>query len=110
MISINGKEEQYLESRYRKIQQIAQDHKVTQLVGHRGAQRDYQSAAALPGGKEHFGYRDGISDTCVTGCGQDAIGAGKPTGGDPRKPQGWAPLAPGEVVLGHPYESYAYPE
>ncbi len=113
MISINGKEEQYLESRYRKIQQIAQDHKVTQLVGHRGAQSDYQSAAALPGSKEHFGYRDGISDTCVTGCGQDsadAIGAGKPTGGDPRKPEGWAPLEAGEFILGHPDESCAYPE
>src|SRR5215470_14333014 len=113
MISINGKDENHLESRYRKIQQIAEAHKVTQLVGHRGPQSDYQAAAALPGGTEHFGYRDGISDTCVEGCGAtlaDAIGSGKPTGGDPRKPEGWAPLAAGEFILGHPDESLAYPE
>ncbi len=113
MISINGKEEDSLERRYREIQQIAQDHKVMQLVGHRGPQSDYQSAAALPGGTEHFGYRDGISDTCVKGCSgdlTDAIGAGKPTGGNPTKPEGWAPLEAGEFILGHPDESYAYPE
>ena len=91
---------------------------VAQLAGHRGAGRDdlpYQPAAALVGqsDKEHFGFSDGISGTYFKGCGEDpnlVIGGGKPTGKDPRKLEGWAPLEAGEFIFGHPDESCAYPE
>src|ERR1700694_4662756 len=126
MVTIDGKEEADLESRYQEILHIlAANHGVTQLVGHRGPGSDtlpYQPASVIlptkdnlgfPGGKEHFGYNDGISTTFFEGCGEDknlVIGGGKPTGGDPRTAAGWAPLAAGEFILGHPDEAYEYPE
>jgi len=126
MVTIDGKEEKDLDSRYQEIQRIlAANPGVSQLVGHRGAGGDnlpYQPAAALlstkdnlgyPGGKEHFGYSEGITTTFFEGCGEDpnlVIGGGKPTGGDPRTPAGWAPLAAGEFILGHPDEAFEYPE
>ena len=126
MVTIDGKEEKDLDSRYQEIQRIlAANPGVSQLVGHRGPGGDllpYQPAAAIlptkdnlgcPGGKEHFGYSDGITTTFFEGCGEDpnlVIGGGKPTGGDPRTPAGWAPLAAGEFILGHPDEACEYPE
>jgi deferrochelatase/peroxidase EfeB len=126
MVTIDGKEEKDLEGRYQEVQKIlAANPGVSQLSGHRGAGVDnlpYQPAAALPrndedlgypGGKEHFGYNDGISTTFFAGCGENenfVIGGGKPTGGDPRTPAGWAPLAAGEFILGHPDEASEYPE
>ena len=90
---------------------------VTQLTGHRGPggvqDLPYQPAVANPGGKEHFGYADGISSSYFEGCGENPrymIGGGKPTGEDPRTAAGWAPLAAGEFLFGHPDESCAYPE
>jgi deferrochelatase/peroxidase EfeB len=126
IITIDGKEEKDLEGRYQEIQQILAAHPgVRQLVGHRGEAGDnlpFQPASVLPprkealgwpGGQEHFGYSDGISTTFFAGCGEDpnlVVGGGKPTGGDPRTPAGWAPLATGEFVLGHPDEAGEYPE
>jgi deferrochelatase/peroxidase EfeB len=126
IITIDGKEETDLETRYLEIKAILAKYSgVKQLVGHRGpgvVAMDYQPAAALiptpatmgyPGGKEHFGYNDGISTTFFEGCGDEprmVIGGGKPTGGDPRTEAGWAPLATGEFVLGHPDEACEYPE
>jgi deferrochelatase/peroxidase EfeB len=126
IVTIDGKEENDLDGRYQEILRIlAANPGVKQLVGHRGAGSDnlpYQSAAALlpttenrgyPGGKEHFGYSDGISATFFDGCGEDpnsVIGGGKPTGQDARTPAGWAPLATGEFILGHPDEAFEYPE
>jgi len=126
IVIIDGKEEQDLENRYQEIQRIlAANPGVSQLVGHRGAGVDnlpYQPASGLPpspetlgypGGKEHFGYSDGISTSYFEGCGEDpilVIGGGKPTGQDPHTAAGWAPLAAGEFVLGHPDEAFEYPE
>ncbi len=88
-----------------------------QLIGHRGPDGadnlPYQSAIADNGGKEHFGYSDGISSPYFEGCGENKryiVGGGKPTGGDPRTADGWAPLAAGEFIFGHADESGAYPE
>ena len=117
MIGINGKEDHVLEKSYQKILQILSDNGgVRQLEGHRGPNGTllpYQPAVAIPGGKEHFGYSDGISNTFFKGCGESprhVIGGGKPTGGDPRTIDGWAPLETGEFLLGHPDESFEYPE
>ena len=115
LVGINGKDDKDLENSYAAIVQIAASGGVTQLEGHRGpngAILPYQPAVALDGGKEHFGYSDGISNTYFNGCGEDpkyVIGGGKPTGGDPRTVAGWAPLAAGEFLLGHADESCEYP-
>jgi deferrochelatase/peroxidase EfeB len=118
LIGINGKNPDDLESIYQRIGEILhQTGGVTQLAGHRGPNGvedlPYQHAAAIPSGKEHFGYSDGISNAYFEGCGENPrymIGGGKPTGLDPRAAIGWAPLAAGEFVLGHADESMAYPE
>ena len=127
LISINAKNDDILERRYQDVQRIlakaiatGNDVKgagVTQLTGHRGAGADnlpYQPAAALArSDKEHFGYSDGISGTFFRDCGEDpmlVVGGGKPTGKDPRTIEGWAPLEPGEFILGHADESGTYPE
>ena len=117
LIGINGKDDRDLENCYAAIVQIAASSGgVTQLTGHRGPNGTllpYQPAVALAGGKEHFGYSDGISSTYFKGCGEDprfVIGGGKPTGGDPRTMAGWAPLEAGEFILGHPDESCEYPQ
>lgn len=124
MVTIDGKKEKDLEDRYQEIQRIlTANPQVRQLTGHRGPGNGlYQAAAAIlptkdnlgfPGGKEHFGYSDGITTTFFEGCGEDknlVIGGGKPTGKDARTAAGWAPLAAGEFILGHPDEACEYPE
>jgi deferrochelatase/peroxidase EfeB len=126
IVTIDGKKESDLEARYQEILQLLKDKPgVSLLTGHRGPGHDdlpYQSASVLtpspeimgyPGGKEHFGYSDAISTVYFEGCGDDpirVIGGGKPTGQDPRTAAGWAPLATGEFILGHPDEATEYPE
>jgi Dyp-type peroxidase family len=54
-----------------------------------------QEGGVLPGGVEHFGYRDGI--------GEPPIGwAGHPGDGVPQRDGTWSALAPGEFLLGLP--------
>jgi hypothetical protein len=126
MVTIDGRDKTDLDGRYQEVQGIlAANPGVMQLEGHRSPTGDsmpFQPAAALvpkeenrgyPGGKEHFGYSDGISTTFFEGCGDDenlVIGGGKPTGGNARTRAGWAPLATGEFILGYPDEAFEYPE
>ena len=127
LVSISARNDTVAESQYQELgrilsQTIARFPEVkrpgvVQLTGHRGPGAEmlpYQPAAALQlAGKEHFGYSDGISGTFFRDCGEDprlVIGAGKPTGKDPRTIEGWAPLEPGEFIFGHEDESGAYPE
>lgn len=84
------------------------------MRGHRGDHGDdrYQLAVALPEGKEHFGYTDGISSTYFKGSGDDpsrVIGGGKPNGGNPATKEGWDPIETGEFLLGHKDEAFEYP-
>ena len=46
---------------------------------------------------EHFGFRDGISQPYVHLGGQRPM----PGGGKPERDDGWAPIAPGEFILGY---------
>jgi len=118
LIGINGKEEDQLEAMYQRICCIlGESDGVELLTGHRGPggaeDLAYQPAIAADSDKEHFGYSDGISSPYFEGCGESPryiLGGGKPTGQDPTKPEGWAPLAAGEFILGQPDESGAYSE
>ena len=127
----DAKADKYLNDRYEEIVTIPEvvSEKVRLLKGHRGIVNgerkedlSYQAASGLPpkqeekgypGGKEHFGYSDGISTTYFQGCGEDSdlvIGGGKPVKGDPKTKEGWAPLEPGEFIFGHRDEAFEYPE
>lgn len=118
LIGLNSKDQAQLEAMYQNICRIVKESGgITQLKGHRGPNGaddlEYQSAVADEGDKEHFGYADGISSPYFEGCGESPryiIGGGKPTGRAPSKPEGWAPLAAGEFILGQPDESGTYPE
>jgi Dyp-type peroxidase family len=55
--------------------------------------------AALPGGVEHFGYRDGIGQPAI-----DDSGLPPRPGEGTHGFWGWRPLKPGEFVLGYPTE------
>ncbi len=82
------------------------------MRGNKGEDDRYQLGVALPDGKEHFGYADGISSTYFKGSGDDpsrVIGGGKPTGKDPSKLDGWEPIETGEFLLGHRDEACEYP-
>jgi Dyp-type peroxidase family len=64
-----------------------------------------QFGAALPGGREHFGYADGFSQPAIEGSRfSDHPGAGAPSeDGD------WRPIRAGEFILGYPDEQDALP-
>lgn len=122
-ISINGKNEEDIEKRYQEICTYVSASKqgIEQLSGHRGPDGEtdlpYQQASAIfkdgvPQPKEHFGYRDGISDPYFSASGGNAdrvIGGGKPTRADPTTREGWEPLETGEFILGHRDESFETP-
>lgn len=118
-LSIDGQSPEALEERYQEICNILntlnQDEikgGVVQLNGHSLLNSEYQEAAALSAGKEHFGYADGISESYFKGCGSNpvkVIGGGKPTRETPDTIEGWEPLETGEFILGYRDESKEYP-
>ena len=111
-----------IEKHYQRILALAGDVKVDGqdgvelMTGHcsdKGRNEPYQRGVALPEGKEHFGYTDGISSTFFKGSGDDpdrVIGGGKPNGKDPSTAEGWDPIETGEFLLGHKDEAYEYPK
>lgn len=118
-MAINGQKIEYVEESYQwvKSQIDGSDGGVVLLTGHRGddGQQDlpFQDASILydekgqPCAKEHFGYTDGIGDPVFEGQITDeyrVAGRGKLT-----REGGWAPLATGEFLLGHPDEAHEYP-
>ncbi len=122
-ISVNGKDEASIETRYQAICDLVvkSNKAVEQLSGHHGpdgaTDLPYQSASAIikngiPQAREHFDYRDGISDpyfSASSGNSNRVIGGGKPTRGDPATKEGWEPLENGEFILGHRDEAFETP-
>jgi Dyp-type peroxidase family len=94
---------------------------VSLVTGHAGPSALYQDATAImaelpdgtvvPTATEHFGFMDGIGDPTFDGQyepvleASEVIGAGKLRAGK----AGWAPLATGEFILGHPGEAQELP-
>jgi Dyp-type peroxidase family len=64
-----------------------------------------QVGAALPGGREHFGFTDGFAQPAIEGAGVPAT----PGQGAPSKDGGWRPIRAGEFILGYPDEQGALP-
>lgn len=68
-----------------------------------------QKADLLPDGKEHFGFRDNISQPWIEGT-NDLVGPPIIPGGGRRTVEGkWVPLKLGEFLLGHKDESGLMP-
>ena len=65
-----------------------------------------QWAAALTGGRDHFGFFDGIAQPAVEGSGLDA----RPGDGQPDGAGGWRPVRTGEFLHGHEDEDGGLPE
>ena len=63
-------------------------------------------AEALEGGKDHFGFFDGISQPSVEGSGMQ----GRPGDGQPDGAGGWRDVAQGEFLLGYHDEDNDLPE
>jgi Dyp-type peroxidase family len=64
-----------------------------------------QRAEALPGGRDHFGFFDGIAQPAVRGAGVEA----RPGDGQPDGAGGWRDVATGEVLLGYEDEDGTLP-
>jgi Dyp-type peroxidase family len=60
----------------------------------------FDNAKKLPHRIEHFGFRDGISQPYA----DIGLNPPPPGGGTPRAGGSWAPVARGEILLGHPDE------
>lgn len=65
-----------------------------------------QRAEALPGGRDHFGFFDGIAQPAVRGAGVEP----RPGDGQPDGAGGWRELATGEVLLGYEDEDGTLPK
>lgn len=84
---------------------------VTSIIGE-DAQSDavelvhLQRAEALPGGRDHFGFFDGIAQPAVRGAGVEP----RPGDGQPDGAGGWRELATGEVLLGYEDEDGTLPK
>ena len=85
-------------------------HAVTSVIGEDQGRRavalvHLQQAMALPEGRDHFGFFDGIAQPAVEGAGVQArAGDGQPDGAG-----GWRELAAGEFLLGYPDEDGTLP-
>jgi Dyp-type peroxidase family len=64
-----------------------------------------QDARELDGGKEHFGFKDGISQPWVNAAGVQDHPTADVKGGGKWTAAGWQPLKAGEFVLGYEDES-----
>ncbi len=65
-----------------------------------------QRAEAIEGGRDHFGFFDGIAQPAIDGSGVE----GRPGDGQPAGRGRWRDVAPGEFLLGHRDEDGALPD
>ena len=65
-----------------------------------------QRAHELPGGKDHFGFFDGVSQPAIQGSGV----LSRPGDGIRHGEHGWREVATGEVLLGYPDEDGTLPK
>jgi Dyp-type peroxidase family len=119
-VTISAATQELLETQQAELCSKVIANAVELLTGHRGGDRDdlaYQDGTALyengqPTAKEHFGYTDGISNPFFKGVAthsSNVIGGGKRVRGDIESEAGWAPLEPGEFLLGYKDEAQELP-
>jgi Dyp-type peroxidase family len=64
-----------------------------------------QAAGVLEGGRDHFGFKDGIAQPALAGSGTEP----RPGDGLPERDGGWRAIRPGEFVLGYEDEDGGLP-
>ena len=64
-----------------------------------------QRSEALPEGRDHFGFKDGIAQPALSGSGAEP----RPGDGLPNPGGGWRELSPGEFILGYKDEDGGLP-
>lgn len=88
----------HLDAVREELRQVGAAHGATTVVNETRAEE-------LPGGKDHFGFFDGISQPAVEGSGM----RGRPGDGQPNGAGGWRDVATGEFLLGYIDEDEAMP-
>jgi Dyp-type peroxidase family len=94
LVMVSAKDQTALRTRDAQLRAAIADAGGLTVVGeHEGA--------ALPDGREHFGYADGFAQPSIEGSDFEPLpGQGAPPGKDGK----WRPLRPGEFILGYPDE------
>ena len=102
----HSKLEKQAHSTWDQIKKLIPDHGIELLHSETGAANYQRFASGEIDRVEHFGFRDGISQPWIDFAISDSINLSHPApgGGTPRQNGHWAPLAPGEFVLGYPDE------
>jgi Dyp-type peroxidase family len=98
LVTVYALDQEHLDRRRMELKQVGAAGAVT--VVHE------QRAEALPGGRDHFGFFDGIAQPAIQGSGVDA----RPGDGQPDGAGGWRGVCPGEFLLGHVDEDGSLPE
>ncbi len=97
LVTVLGVDEDHLRASLVEILDADSEHAVT-LV-------HLQRAEALAGGRDHFGFFDGIAQPALEGAGV----TGRPGDGQPDGAGGWRDLATGEILLGYRDEDGTLP-
>jgi Dyp-type peroxidase family len=88
----------HLDAVREELRQVGATHGATTVINETRAEE-------LPGGKDHFGFFDGISQPAVEGGGMK----GRPGDGQPNGAGGWRDVATGEFLLGYVDEDESLP-
>jgi Dyp-type peroxidase family len=97
LVMLSAKTAAALEAHDRRLRAGLQDGGLTVVLD--------QAGAALPGGREHFGFADGFSQPAIEGSGAPA----RPGQGAPDGKGGWRPIRAGEFILGYDDEENVLP-
>lgn len=90
LVAINAQTSSALESELASLEAIAEPFE--------GVSKRYVQEASMPAtGTEHFGFKDGIAQPSVEGCGMPEF----PGQGTPSEGGKWRALKPGEFVVGY---------
>jgi Dyp-type peroxidase family len=104
LLSLYGRDLEALEAQTARVAQALAGSSGVAEIGRQEAAKLVIDGATSE--REHFGYRDGISNPDVVG-----TGVSSPPGDGKLLPSGgWAPLAAGEFLLGQPDEAGEIPE
>lgn len=98
LVMISAQDEEALQAHDRALRDRIEQSGALSLVAD-------QVGAALPDGKEHFGFVDGFAQPALEGSGVEAL----PGQGAPEHEDGWRPIRAGEFILGYPDEEGVLP-
>ncbi len=97
LVTVYGTDEERLAQRRGELRAVGAEGAVTLVAEHR--------AAAMHGGRDHFGFFDGIAQPAIEGSGASPRpGDGLPDG------RGWRPVRAGEFLHGHIDEDSLLPD